>query len=160
MKSTKTFILICLLALGALLVMSASSAGNNTTLEMHDFDSYFKMNVPKGISFEKSNSTPGKNMNVSINYENYTQNIYICYAESAGTKEMLSEHYENFAKNDANITFNKTNNTTIIHFKENNTIGEDNYHDMAISGDDERYVLIQCDNETLMKSMASSIRFD
>lgn len=160
MKFTKCLILISLFALAALLVAGAGFAANNTSLEQHDFDSYFKMDVPKGISFEKTNSTPSKNINVTLNYRNSTEKINILYVESEGTKDNLLKYYEDFAKNDKNITINTSNNTTIIHFKGENIIGEDNYHDMAISGDNTKYVLMQCDNETLMKSMAGSIRFD
>ena len=71
----------------------------------------------------------------------------------------LLKYYEDFAKNNTNITLNTTNNTTVIHFNDDNIIGEINFHDMAISGDNEKYILMQCDNETLMKSMAESIKF-
>lgn len=160
MKFGKVLILIVLLALVGLLVTNTGFANNNAPLEQHDFDSYFKMNVPKGISFEKTNSSPSKNINLTVNYKNYTEKINIVYAESIGSKDKLLKYYEDFAKNDKNITLNTTNNTTVIHFKGDNLIGEDNYHDMAISGDNTRYILIQCDNETLMKSMAESIKFN
>lgn len=160
MKYTKSLILISLFALAALLVTSAGYAGDNASLEQHDFDSYFKMDVPKGISFEKRNTTSGNNSNVTLNYRNYTEKINIIYAESLGSKDDILKYYEDFAKNDENITINTTNNTTLVHFKGNNIIGEYNYHDMAISGDDTRYILMQCDNETLMKSMAGSIKFN
>lgn len=160
MKFTENLILMFILALTALLVCSAGFAANTTSLEQHDFDSYFKMDVPKGISFEKRNTTSGNNANVTLNYKNSTEKINIVYAESPGTKDNLLKYYEDFAKNDKNMTLNTTNNTTIIHFKGENMIGEDNCHDMAISGDNSKYVLMQCDNETLMKSMAGSIRFN
>ena len=160
MKFSKKFILIVLLALAALLVAGAGFAANDTSLEQHDFDSHFTMKIPKGISFEKNEGTPTKKVNLSVNYKNYAEKINIIYAESEGAKDDLLKYYENFAKNDENITLNTTNNTTIIHFKGNNIIGEDNYHDMAISGDDSRYILMQCDNESLMKSMAQSIKFN
>lgn len=160
MKFNKCLILILLLALAALLVTGAGFAANNTTLEQHDFDSYFTMKVPKGISFEKKEGTPSKNINISVNYKNYTEKINIIYAESAGTKDDLLKYYTDMAKNDENLTQKTINNTTIFHFKGNNIIGEENYHDMAISGDDTRYILMQCDNENLMKSMAESVKFN
>ena len=160
MKFTKGLILISLFALATLLAAGTGFAGNNTTMEQHDFDSYFKMNVPKGIEFEKTNSTSSKNVNVTLNYRSYAEEISIIYAESAGSKDKLLKYYEDFAKNDKNITVNTTNNTTLIHFKGENTIGEDNYQDIAISGDNDRYILILCNNETLMKSMAGSIKFN
>ena len=160
MKFNKGLILILLLALAALLVTGAGFAANNTALEQHDFDSYFTMNVPKGISFEKKEGTPSKNINISVNYKNYTEKINIIYAESTGAKEDLLKYYTDMAKNDENLTQKTINNTTIFHFKGNNIIGEENYHDMAISGDDTRYILMQCDNENLMKSMAESVKFN
>ena len=160
MKFNKGLILILLLALAALLVTGAGFAANNTALEQHDFDSYFTMKVPKGISFEKKEGTPSKNINISVNYKNYTEKINIIYAESAGAKDDLLKYYTDMAKNDENLTQKTINNTTIFHFKGNNIIGEENYHDMAISGDDTRYILMQCDNENLMKSMAESVKFN
>lgn len=160
MKFNKGLILILLLALAALLVTGAGFAANNTALEQHDFDSYFTMKVPKGISFEKKEGTPSKNINISVNYKNYTEKINIIYAESAGAKDDLLKYYTDMAENDENLTQKTINNTTIFHFKGNNIIGEENYHDMAISGDDTRYILMQCDNENLMKSMAESVKFN
>ena len=159
MNLTKKFILILILAFVTLMITGAGFAINTTNLENHDFDSYFTMDVPKGISFEKKEGTPSKNINFTVNYKEKNETINIIYAESVGAKDNLLKYYEDFAKNDPNITLNTTNNTTIIHFKGNNIIGETNFHDLAISGDDNRYLLIQCDNESLMKSMASSIRF-
>ena len=160
MNFSRSLILVALLAIAALLVANAGFAGNDTSLEQHDFDSYFKMDAPKGISFEKTNNTPSKSINITMNYKNYTQKINIIYAQSAGTKDNLLKYYEDLAKNDTNITIKSFNNTTIIHFKGDNLIGEDNYHDMAISGDNTKYILLQCDNETLMNSMAGSIKFN
>ncbi len=157
MKFHKSFIFIIIFA--ALLSVSVGFAKDNITLEEHDFDSYFKMNVPKGISFEKQDGIPSKNINLSVNYRNDSQKINIVYAQSIGAKDNLLKYYEGFAKNDSDIKINTTNNTTIIHFNGENIIGETPYHDMAIAGDNEKYVLMQCDNETLMKSMAESIKF-
>lgn len=159
MNLTKKFILILILAFATLMITGAGFANNTANLEKHDFDSYFTMDIPKGISFEKKEGTPSKNINFTVNYKEKNQTINIIYTESFGAKNDLLKYYEDFAKNDPNITLNTTNNTTIIHFKGNNIIGETNYHDLAISGDDNRYLLIQCDNESLMKSMANSIRF-
>lgn len=160
MNSTKHFILIMLIALVAILISGAGFASNNMSLEEHDFDSYFKMDVPKGISFEKTEGMPTKNINCTIDYRNSSKNINIVYTEAAGVKEDLMKYYEDFAKNNSNITLNTTNNTTVIHFKGENIIGEDNYHDMAIAGDDYKYVILQCDNESLMNSMAKSLKFN
>ena len=159
MKSAKSLILIAILTFAVLSAAGAGFAANNTNLEKHDFDSFFEMNVPKGISFERHESTPSKNINLSVNYQNDTENINIVYVESTGTKDNLLKYYEEFAKNNTNITINTVNNTTLIHFKDTNIIGETNYHDLAIVGNNSRYILMQCDNETLMKSMAESIRF-
>lgn len=159
MKLIKSIIPIAILTLAILLLTSIGFAANNTSMEEHDFDSYFKMKVPKGTSFEKLDGISSKNINMTVNYKNETQKINIVYTVSKDAKDNLLKYYEEFAKNDKNITLDTTNNTTIIHFKGENIIGETNYHDLAISGDDEKYILMQCDNETLMKSMAESIRF-
>ncbi len=160
MNFRRSLILIAFLAAVTLFVVNAGFGSNYTSLEQHDFDSYFKMDVPKGISFEKTNGTAGKDINVTVNYKNYTEKINIIYAQSAGAKDNLLKYYEDLAKNDANVTLKSYNNTTILHFKGDNIIGEENYHDMAISGDNTKYILMQCDNETLMNSMASSIKFN
>ena len=118
------------------------------------------MNVPKGMSFEKQEGIPSKNINLTVNYRNDTEKVNIVYTQSIGAKDNLLKYYEEFAKNDTTITLNTTNNTTVIHFSGENIIGETPYHDMAIAGDNEKYILMQCDNETLMKSMAESIRFE
>ena len=159
MKFIKSFIFITLLILGCILVTNAGFASANITLEEHDFDSHFKMDVPKGISFEKHEGIPSKNINLTINYKNDSKQINIVYTVSPGAKDNLLKYYEDFAKNNKNITINTTNNTTLIHFNGENIIGEENYHNLAIIGDDEKYILMQCDNETLMKSMAESIKF-
>ena len=160
MNLTKSFIVILILAFITLMITGAGFASNNTSLEKYDFDSYFTMDIPKGISFEKKEGMPSKNINLTVNYKEKNGTINIIYTEAVGAKEDLLKYYEDFAKNDPNITLNTTNNTTVIHFKGNNIIGETNYHDLAISGDDDRYLLMQCDNESLMKSMAKSIRFN
>ena len=157
MKSFKSFIFIIILS--TFLFTSIGFANDNPALEEHDFDSYFKMNVPKGISFEKIEGSPSKNINLTINYRNDTENINIVYTQSAGAKDALLKTYEESAKTNTNMSLNTTNNTTLIHFNGENPIGETNYHDMAISGDNDKYILIQCNNESLMKSMAESIKF-
>ena len=159
MKFIKSSILILILIIAGALAASTGFASTNMTLEEHDFDSFFKMKVPKGISFEKHERLPSKNINMTVNYKNSTQKINIVYTVSTGAKDNLLKYYDEFAKNDENITLNTTNNTTLIHFKNDNFIGEENLHDMAIIGDDSKYILMQCDNETLMKSMAESITF-
>ena len=157
MKFFKSFILIVILA--TLLFISIGFAKENITLEEHDFDSYFKMKVPKGISFEKIEGKPSKNINLTINYKNDTKEINIVYTQSTGVKDKLLKHYKELAKNNTNIKLNTKNNTTLIHFNGENIIGETNYHDIAIIGDNDKYILMQCNNETLMKSMAESIKF-
>lgn len=159
MKFIKSFLLILILALVGLFLVNVGFAAANITLEEHDFDGYFKMNVPKGVTFEKDEGTPSKTINLLLNYRNDSAKINIVYTQSAGAKADLLKYYEDFAKNDKSITLNTTNNTTVVHFNADNIIGETNYHDMAIVGDDEKYILMQCDNETLMKSMAQSIKF-
>lgn len=159
MKLHKSLILIALMALVVLLSANAAFADNNTTMEEHDFDSHFKMNVPKGITFEKAEGIASKNINLTVNYRNDTQKINIVFTISKDAKDKLLEHYKELAENNENITLNTTNNTTIIHFSGENIIGETNYHDLAIAGDNEKYILMQCDNETLMNSMAKSIKF-
>ena len=160
MKLTNRLSLIMLIALAALLVMSVGFAANNTTFEKHDFDSHFTMNIPKGVSFEKNEGTPSGNINLTVNYKNYTQKINIIYVESMGAKDDLLRYYNELAKSDENVSLKSYNNTTVLHFKGDNIIGEENYHDMAISGNNDRYILMQCDNESLMKTMAESIRFN
>jgi len=152
--------LMLFLALVCLLIINVGFAENNLTLEEHDFDSYFKMNVPKGMSFEKQEGIPSKNINLTVNYRNDSAKINIVYTQSTGAKADLLKYYEDMAKNNTAVKVNTTNNTTIIHFTGENIIGETNYHDMAIAGDNNRYILMQCDNETLMKSMAGSIKFE
>lgn len=159
MKFIRSLILMALFASVVLLAANVGFADANTTLEEHAFDSYFKMNIPKGMSFEKIDGIPSKNINLTVNYRNDTQKINIVYTISLGAKEKLSNYYEEMAKNNPTVKLNTTNNTTVIHFTGENIIGETNYHDMAIAGDNEKYILMQCDNETLMKSMAESIRF-
>uniref|UniRef100_UPI003863A130 hypothetical protein n=1 Tax=Methanobrevibacter sp. TaxID=66852 RepID=UPI003863A130 len=127
MKFIKTLMAMLILALLMLFVINAGFANDNSTLEEHDFDSYFKMKVPKGIQFEKSEAIPTKNINLSVNYRNDTEMINIVYAQSAGAKEELQKYYEDFAKNNTNITLNSINNTTIIHFNGKNIIGEINF---------------------------------
>ncbi|WP_298522375.1 hypothetical protein [uncultured Methanobrevibacter sp.] len=159
MKFIKNFLIILILALIGLFLINVGSAADNITLEEHDFDGYFKMNVPKGVTFEKDESSPSKTISILLNYRNDSEKINIVYAQSAGAKDDLLKYYEEFAKNDTSISLNTTNNTTVVHFNGDNIIGETNYHDMAIAGDNEKYILMQCDNETLMKSMAQSIKF-
>jgi hypothetical protein len=160
MKPLKSLMLMLFLALVCLLIINVGFAENNLTLEEHDFDSYFKMNVPKGMSFEKQEGIPSKNINLTVNYRNDSAKINIVYTQSTGAKADLLKYYEDMAKNNTAVKVNTTNNTTIIHFTGENIIGETNYHDMAIAGDNNRYILMQCDNETLMKSMAGSIKFE
>lgn len=159
MKFIEKLMFTALLIAVVMLVTNIAFAANNTTLEEHDFDSHFKMNVPKGITFEKIDGIASKNINLTVNYRNETQKINIVYTISAGAKDKLLNHYEEIAKNNKNMTLNTTNNTTVIHFNGDNIIGETNYHDLAIAGDNDRYILMQCDNQSLMKSMAESIRF-
>ena len=70
----------------------------------------------------------------------------------------LVSYYEDMAKNDKGVNITVVNNTTVIHFSDENTIGEIEYHDMAIAGDDTQYILIQCDDADLMNAMAGSIK--
>ena len=80
MKLFKHFTLLIII-LTIFVFVGAAFANANITLEEQDFDSYFKMNVPKGISFEKTEGIPSKNINITVNYRNDTENINIVYTE-------------------------------------------------------------------------------
>ncbi len=176
MKQNKTIILAAIVIIAILAVITASmgltnnitntDGGNNTSspiksnLEAHAFDSYFTMNIPKNTSFEKTNGTTSGNISLYINYKDQSEKINVIYAEAEGGKEKLKQAYEDMAQNNANVTLKTTNNATILHLNDENIIGENDYHDIAVIGDNEKYVLLQCNNESLMNSMAESLKFN
>ena len=160
MKFKKQYILcFILIAIGTLVIANVAFANNSTDLKEYNFDSHFTMKIPQNVSLEKTEGQKTGDITLSIVYKNDNAKINIIYVESNGTKEKLSKAYEDIGKNDSTTNVSKINNTTVVHFSNDRAIGEINYHDLAIAGDDEKYVLMQCDNESLMKSMAESIKF-
>jgi len=151
--------IIILIAIGTMLLLNAGFAAENITLKEHDFDSHFKMSIPENLTLENMSGRVIGNTTLSVNYLNEDAKISIIYAESNGTKAKLVESYEKMCANDTTANLTTINNTTVVHFSDDRTIGEVNYHDLAIAGDDEKYLLIQCDNETLMNMMVKSIKF-
>lgn len=85
-------------------------------------------------------------------------NVAYFQTKNNATGELI-KYYEDMAKNDSSVSINITNNIAILHFNDENAIGNIEYHDMAIAGDGTQYILVQCDNQNLMNSMASSIKF-
>ncbi|WP_458453599.1 hypothetical protein [Methanobrevibacter sp.] len=173
MKINRTIILAIIVVIIAILAIFISGSGqtNNDTatttpfqsvsdLEKHDFDSYFTMNIPKNTIFEKSNGTTRGDISLYINYKDTSEKINVIYAEAVGGKANLEQTYKDMAQDNANTTIKTINNVTIVHFNDENIIGENDYHDLAIAGDDSKYVLLQCNNETLMNSMAESLKFN
>ena len=138
--------IILLIAATAFLIANSCFAAENVTFKEHYFDSYFTMDMPQNIT-------------LSVNYHNETEKINILYSESNGTKDKLVENYKKICANDSTANITTVNNTTVIHFSSDRDIGEVNYHYLGIAGDSEKYVMIQCDNQTLMNAMAKSIKF-
>lgn len=157
MKFNKSIIL--LIAATAFLIANMSFATENVTFREYDFDSIFTMDIPQNITLEKTGLRMNGNITVSVNYMNEAEKINILYAVSNGTKDKLVENYKKICANDSTANITTVNNTTIIHFSNNRDIGEVNYHYLGIAGDSEKYVMIQCDNQTLMDAMAKSIKF-
>ena len=173
MKLNKTIIIVIIVIIAIIAVILANTGlpNNNKTLtnndtvgavsdlEEHDFDTYFTMMIPKNTTFEKINGTENGDISLYINYKDPSENINVIYAESVGGAEKLINAYENMAQDNANITVKNINNVTVLHLNDENIIGENDYHDLAVAGDDARYVLMQCNNESLMNSMATSLKF-
>nr|WP_295001701.1 hypothetical protein [uncultured Methanobrevibacter sp.] len=151
--------IIFLIAATAFLIANAGFAAENATFKQYDFDSYFTMDLPQNITLEKTSIMMNGNITSSVNYMNETEKINILYSESNGTKDKLVENYKKICANDSTANITTVNNTTVIHFSSARDIGEVNYHYLGIAGDNEKYVMIQCDNETLMNAMAKSIKF-
>lgn len=150
---------ISLISITALLIIGASYAENTTEFKKVDFDSLFTIKLPKNITLTKTGEKLSNNTTVLASYGNDDEKINIIYSLSNGTKDRLVKTYEEMSKNDSSTNLTQINNTTVIHFSNERDIGEVNYHDLAIAGDDSKYVLIHCDNESLMKSIAASIKF-
>ncbi len=173
MKLNRTILIaiIVIIAIIAVIMLNIGLPNNTDTLtnndsvtqvsdlKEYDFDSYFAMNIPKTTTFEKTNGTENGEISLYINYKDPSETINVIYAESIGGAEKLIHAYEDMAQDNANITIKKVNNVTIIHLNDDNSIGENDYHDLAVAGDNDRYVLMQCNNESLMSSMAQSLKF-
>lgn len=151
--------IILLIAATAFLIANSCFAAENVTFKEHYFDSYFTMDMPQNITLEKTGLRMNGNITLSVNYHNETEKINILYSESNGTKDKLVENYKKICANDSTANITTVNNTTVIHFSSDRDIGEVNYHYLGIAGDSEKYVMIQCDNQTLMNAMAKSIKF-
>ena len=72
----------------------------------------------------------------------------------------MIKYYKDMAKKDSSVTIKEVNNATVIHFGNGNSYGDIEYHDMAIAGNDKQYLLVQCDNQSLMSSMVNTINFN
>ena len=162
MKFDKHFMLfIGIIAAALILTAGAGFASDNADLKEYDFDSYFKMDVPKDVNFEKTEANATDNITLSKSYDDDDKKIKLAYFQTKNNaKGELVKYYEDMAKNDSSVSINTTNNITILHFGDENTIGDIEYHDMAIAGDDTQYLLVQCNNQDLMNSMANSIKFN
>ena len=162
MKFDKHFMLfIGIIAAALILTAGARFASDHADLKEYDFDSYFKMDVPKDVNFEKTEANATDNITLSKSYDDDDKKIKLAYFQTKNNaKGELVKYYEDMAKNDSSVSINTTNNITILHFGDENTIGDIEYHDMAIAGDDTQYLLVQCNNQDLMNSMANSIKFN
>ena len=162
MNFDKHFMLfIGIIAAALILTAGARFASDNADLKEYDFDSYFKMDVPKDVNFEKTEANATDNITLSKSYDDDDKKIKLAYFQTKNNaKGELVKYYDDMAKNDSSVSINTTNNITILHFGDENTIGDIEYHDMAIAGDDTQYLLVQCNNQDLMNSMANSIKFN
>lgn len=160
MKIKKTLFLLAIVAISVVLAASVGFASDNSDLKSYDFDSYFKMDVPSDVNFEKSEGNATENITKLVNYIDNDSEINIVYTESVGAKDDMVKYYEEMSQNDPSVEIKTVNNTTVVHFDDENTIGEIQYNDMAIAGDDGKYVMIQCDDEDLINSMVKSIEFN
>lgn len=162
MKFNRNSILfIGIISITILLTANAGFASDNNDLKEYDFDSYFKMDVPKDINFEKTDGNATDNITLSKSYKDDDKKINVAYFQTKNNaKDELIKYYKDMAKNDSSISINESNNATVIHFGDAKTYGNIEYHDMAIAGSDTQYLLVQCDNQTLMDSMANSIKFN
>ena len=150
-----------IIAIAMLLTVNAGFASDNGDLKESDFDSYFKMDVPKDINFEKTDSNATDNITSSKSYRDDDKKINVVYFQTKNNaKDELIKYYEDMAKNDSSVTIKEVNNATVIHFGNGNSYGDIEYHDMAIAGNDKQYLLVQCDNQSLMRSMVNTINFN
>lgn len=150
-----------IIAIAMLLTVNAGFASDNGDLKECDFDSYFKMDVPKDINFEKIDGNATDNITLSKSYRDDDKKINVVYFQTKNNaKDELIKYYEDMAKNDSSVTIKEVNNATVIHFGNGNSYGDIEYHDMAIAGNDKQYLLVQCDNQSLMSSMVNTINFN
>ena len=157
----KNILFIGIIAIAMLLTANAGFAIDNNNLKEYDFDSYFKMDVPKDINFEKTDGNATDNITLSKSYKDDSKKINVAYFQTKNNaKDELIKYYKDIAKNSSSVSINDVNNATVIHFGDENTYGDIEYHDMAIAGNATQYILVQCDNQSLMDSMANSIKFN
>ena len=126
----KNILFIGIIAIAMLLTANAGFAIDNNNLKEYDFDS------------------DDKKINVAY------------FQTKNNAKDELIKYYKDMAKNSSSISINDVNNATVIRFGDENTYGDIEYHDMAIAGNATQYILVQCDNHSLMDSMANSIKFN
>lgn len=157
----KSMLFIGIIAIAMLLTANVGFASNNSDLKEYNFDSYFKIDVPKDINFEKTDGNATDNITLSKSYKDDDKKINVAYFQTKNNaKDELIKYYNDMAKNDSSVSIKEVNNVTVIHFGNANTYGAIEYHDMAIAGNDKQYLLVQCDNPSLMDSMANSIKFN
>ena len=157
----KNILFIGIIAIAMLLTANAGFAIDNNNLKEYDFDSYFKMDVPKDINFEITDGNATDNITLSKSYKDDDKKINVAYFQTKNNaKDELIKYYKDMAKNSSSVSINDINNATVIHFGDENTYGDIEYHDMAIAGNATQYILVQCDNHSLMDSMANSIKFN
>ena len=150
-----------IIAIAMLLTVNAGFASDNGDLKECDFDSYFKMDVPKDINFEKIDGDATDNITLSKSYRDDDKKINVVYFQTKNNaKDELIKYYKDMAKKDSSVTIKEVNNATVIHFGNGNSYGDIEYHDMAIAGNDKQYLLVQCDNQSLMSSMVNTINFN
>lgn len=150
-----------IIAIAMLLTVNAGFASDNGDLKECDFDSYFKMDVPKDINFEKIDGNATDNITLSKSYRDDDKKINVVYFQTKNNaKDELIKYYKDMAKKDSSVTIKEVNNATVIHFGNGNSYGDIEYHDMAIAGNDKQYLLVQCDNQSLMRSMVNTINFN
>ena len=150
-----------IIAIAMLLTVNAGFASDNGDLKECDLDSYFKMDVPKDINFEKIDGNATDNITLSKSYRDDDKKINVVYFQTKNNaKDELIKYYKDMAKKDSSVTIKEVNNATVIHFGNGNSYGDIEYHDMAIAGNDKQYLLVQCDNQSLMSSMVNTINFN
>ena len=157
----KSMLFIGIIAIAMLLTANVGFASNNSDLKEYNFDSYFKIDVPKDINFEKTDGNATDNITLSKSYKDNDKKINVAFFKTKNNaKDELIKYYNDMAKNDSSVSIKEVNNVTVIRFGDENTYGDIEYHDMAIAGNATQYILVQCDNHSLMDSMANSIKFN